>query len=156
MWLMLNGRGEIQAAFDARPGDVPASRTLVEWPGSEADYPWPNGAPNRCMVVDGKIVANPAIANLLVERVKQEAGRRILKFLPEWRQRNFTARAVELADKRASGQALTDAERAEEAAIRAAWAEVRRLRAVSNALEAMTPIPADYADDRHWVAEPEL
>ena len=62
--------------------------------------------------------------------VKAEAQRRILEAVPEWRQRNALA----------AGQA--------EAA--AAWAPINAIRAASDALEAMDPIPADYAADHHW------
>ena len=36
---------------------------------------------------------------------------------------------------------------------RAVWAQIKALRARSDTLEAMTPVPADYADDKWWVID---
>lgn len=62
--------------------------------------------------------------------VKLEARRRILARYPEWKQLNII---------RAGGDDL---------AKMTAWIDA--MRAASDALEAMSPIPADYADDSHW------
>jgi hypothetical protein len=82
------------------------------------------------------------------DAVKIEAYRRIVAICPEWRQRNLTARAAILADK---GRALWSAdERAAWDAGRALWDIIDAIRAASDAIEAMTPIPPDYTDDKHW------
>lgn len=83
------------------------------------------------------------------ERIKKEASHRITRLAPEWKQRNATARGLELLRK---GEAnLTTEEQAEVAAMDALWAGVKRLRTVSDQLEAMDPPPQDFNDDRHWV-----
>lgn len=83
--------------------------------------------------------------------VKAEAARRILAIIPEWKQRNLTARAAELAKK---GEAdWTQAEADEWAAGQALWDQVKAIRAKSDAIEALDPIPADFADDSHWPSE---
>lgn len=83
------------------------------------------------------------------EGVKNEAYRRIVAIVPEWKQRNLTAQAAQLAEK---GRANWTAE--ELAAWNAGqviWDQVAAIRAKSDALEAMSPIPVDYKDDRWWV-----
>jgi hypothetical protein len=84
--------------------------------------------------------------------VKAEAGRRILARYPGWKQRNMTARAVELTFKVAQSGALSADEGAETAALQAAWDWIKAVRAASDALEAVAPIPAGFADDIHWPA----
>lgn len=80
--------------------------------------------------------------------VKAEAARRILAILPEWKQRNLTARAAELAK---IGEAnWTQAEADEWAAGQALWDQVKAIRAASDNIEAMDPIPSDYTADSYW------
>lgn len=88
-----------------------------------------------------------------VRNVKAEAKRRIISIAPEWKQRNMIARGLEFARKmiRDGPNALTPEEEAEEAAMYALWTEVKRLRTVSDTLEAMDPPPEDYADNIHWL-----
>lgn len=83
-----------------------------------------------------------------IEKIKSEAQRRILHILPEWKQRNLTARAAELAIKGVQNWSLE--EQTEIAAGQALWDQIKAIRAKSNALEAMNPIPVDYADDKYW------
>lgn len=84
-----------------------------------------------------------------VEMVKAEAQRRILNILPEWKQRNLTARAAELAIK---GQAnWTAEETAEHAAGQVIWDQIKLIRTKSDELEAMTPIPSDFKSDSYWI-----
>jgi len=63
-------------------------------------------------------------------QVRDEAERRITARWPLWRQVNVM---------REGGAALT-----------AMASEIDAIRAASNVLERSEPIPADYADDRHW------
>lgn len=84
----------------------------------------------------------------LIAAIKAEAHRRIVELVPEWKQRNLTAQASILAEKgRANwtGQELAAWEAGE-----AVWAQVEAIRAASDALEAMDPLPTDYTDDKHW------
>lgn len=86
--------------------------------------------------------------NPTAEAVKAEAQRRIYAILPDWKQRNLTARAAELAIK---GQAnWTPEEQAEVTAGQAVWDQIKAIRAASDALEAMAPIPADYTAEVYW------
>jgi len=64
-------------------------------------------------------------------------------------QLNANMRANELNDAR-HVRVLTPAEEAEADALRALAAAIKAVRAASNALEALSPIPDDYAEARHW------
>ena len=64
-----------------------------------------------------------------VQETKAEANRRILAILPEWKQRNYTARAVE---KVASGEVGDD----EWNAMQTAWRQIKAIRIASDAIEA--------------------
>ena len=83
-----------------------------------------------------------------VDMVKQEASRRITAICPEWKQRNLTARAAELAIKGVTN--WTAEEQAEHAAGQAVWDQIKVVRARSDELEAMDPIPTDYSSDVYW------
>lgn len=83
------------------------------------------------------------------ELVKAEAKRRILASYPEWKQANMTARGVELMRIRMS-RAWTADEQSEADALQAAWDWIKGIRTKSNALEAMRPIPADFANEKWW------
>ena len=84
-----------------------------------------------------------------IEAVKAEAMRRILVICPEWKQRNLTAQAAILAEKgRAS---WTADELAAWDAGRAIWDQIAAMRQRSDAIEAMDPIPADFAtNEAYW------
>lgn len=82
------------------------------------------------------------------EEIKAEAYRRIVAICPEWRQRNLTAQAALLSKK---GEAnWTPEERAAWDAGEALWNQIAAIRAKSDLLEAMNPIPVDYALDTYW------
>jgi len=83
--------------------------------------------------------------------VDAEASRRILAVLPSWKQTNMIARSVEL-QQIAAARALSADELGEHAAMAAAWAWVKAVRAASNVLNAANPIPLDFAEDTHWPA----
>lgn len=84
-----------------------------------------------------------------IAMVKQEAACRILVICPEWKQRNLTARAAELAIKGVAN--WTAEEQAEHAAGQAIWEQIKMVRTKSGELEVMTPIPVDYTDDKYWM-----
>lgn len=88
-----------------------------------------------------------------VQGLKNEAGRRILERYPDFKQRNMLARAIEL-DNALRDRDLTAEEESEITAYRAAWAWIGAVREVSNTIEALDPIPADYADDKRWPPAP--
>jgi hypothetical protein len=83
-------------------------------------------------------------------QVKAEARRRILARFPEWRQANMTAQGVELLNIRVAVGSWTQAQAQEAAALFAAWDWIKAVRAASDAIEALEPIPADLADDGYW------
>lgn len=82
--------------------------------------------------------------------VKAEARRRILAVFPDWKQANMTARGVELQDIWRRTGSWTEQEQAEADALQAAWAWIKAVRSASDVLEAMSPIPGDYTDDKRW------
>jgi len=85
---------------------------------------------------------------ITAQQVKDEAYRRIVAICPEWKQRNLTAQAAILAEK---GRAnWTADELAAWDAGEAIWQQIAAVRAASDVLEAMDPIPDDYASDEHW------
>lgn len=84
--------------------------------------------------------------------VKAEAQRRILGRFPEWKQRNMIARSVELTLELARGKPWTAEQSAEAAALQATWSWIGEVRAASDAIEAMKPLPHDYATDHRWPA----
>lgn len=87
---------------------------------------------------------------ITADAVRAEAGRRIYAVYPQWKQANMTARGVELLR---TGEAnWTAEETAEAAALDAAWAWIKTVRAHSNAME--SDPPADYADDSNWPPNP--
>ena len=87
--------------------------------------------------------------------IKAEAGKRILTFAPEWKQRNILRRGLELLRK---GEAkLSAGELAEAAAMENAGARIDAIRAASDGLEAsLAAMTADElatfepASDSHW------
>ena len=84
----------------------------------------------------------------MVEGVKREAGRRILAIAPDYRQRNMLARTAQLL--RIGEANLTQSQRDEVLAIEIVWETIQMIRARSDAIEAMQPIPPDYTDDKYW------
>jgi len=96
--------------------------------------------------------ATESIRAMRIERVKAEAGSRILAVLPDWKQRNLTARAVELT---ALGQANWSAEElAEWQAGQALWDWVKATRAATEtfaaAIDAETEPAAAVAVQPVW------
>lgn len=89
--------------------------------------------------------------------VKAEAQRRIVALVGTSdlqsciiKQLNMLMRATELANKRAMGTVLTAGETAEADALQAVADQIKAIRTKSNAIETLTPIPNDYADDARW------
>ena len=89
--------------------------------------------------------------------VKAEAQRRIIALTGKTnlqdcmiKQFNALMRAGQLMDKRVGGATLTAEEEAEAAALRGLADKIEAIRAASDVIEAMSPIPADYADNTYW------
>lgn len=93
-----------------------------------------------------------AIPTPVAADVKDECRRRILAAYPEWKQTNMTARGVELQDVWRRVGSWTTGEQSEADALASAWGWIKAVRAASDVIEAMQPIPADYADNSRWPA----
>ena len=92
-----------------------------------------------------------------VAAVKAEAQRRIIAIAGAsdlmsclTKQLNAQMRAAELINIKAEGRALTAEQEAETAALQALADAIKAIRAASNVIEAMDPIPADFAADARW------
>ena len=101
-------------------------------------------------MAEWKALAHPPSPPVTSADIKAEAERRIFAVLPEWKQRNLTARAVELLLALVKNNGWTAAEAAEAAAIQGQWDKVKTIRARSDELEQM--LPTDFADSGHWTA----
>ena len=84
-------------------------------------------------------------------RIKKEASRRILEIAPEWKQRNLISSGVEMLDKLVQGGSLSTADLAARNYSLSIWSQIAKIRAKSNELEAMDPIPNDFKDDKYWI-----
>lgn len=69
------------------------------------------------------------------QAIRSACSARILLALPDWKQRNLTARTLELVNERAA-RSLTAPELAELAANQEKWDWVKAMRGASNAAEA--------------------
>lgn len=92
-----------------------------------------------------------------IARVKAEAQRRIIALTGASdlqsgliTQMNALMLANELNDKRISGGDLSPEEEAEADALRALADGIKAIRARSDVIEEMEPIPADVSDDSLW------
>ncbi|MEO1108255.1 MAG: hypothetical protein AAFX90_10065 [Pseudomonadota bacterium] len=99
--------------------------------------------PDSSVSVD-KYIAPPSTP----DQVKTEANRRIVAICPEWKQRNLIAQATRLNRKPIADWTADEADQV--AAGDAIWAQVEHIRAKSDEIEAMDPIPADITDDKLW------
>ena len=93
-------------------------------------------------------IAHPPVVPPSEAEIGMEAERRILKVMPEWKQRNLTARGVELLQARVLNGRWSPEDAAEAAAIQAQWDRVKAIRARSDELEQTLPI--DFTADQHW------
>lgn len=84
----------------------------------------------------------------LREGIKGEAYRRIISVCPEWKQRNLTAQATLLIEKGKDN--WTEEEVKAWNAGKAIWDSIAFIRACSDKLESMNPIPEDFTDDKYW------
>ncbi len=73
-------------------------------------------------------------AKKLIIAAKAEAGRRILEILPDWKQRNLTARAVEIVNAKYD-QTATSADLVELSDIAEIFAQVKAIRSASDLIE---------------------
>lgn len=158
--------GEIVEQRDIDLADVPEHKRGA-WLPVEGDPPAVNriqylGGP--ALVVEAKRVLREWTVHTRrrvdqIAMIKAEAQRRILALTGSSdiitgliKQSNAHMRSSIINDKRLRGEALTEAEEAEAATLRAVAAAVAAIRARSNEIEAIDPIPDDYDDDKRWPA----
>lgn len=162
---LTNGQPEIYTIGQLRrdnpntsfPKNIPDERlaeydvypvTVLDRPTTET---WQRATRNDLpTLVDGVWTLGWTVTDIpaTVEMVKAEAYRRIIEICPEWKQRNLTAQAAQLAKK---GEAnWTPEEAAAWAAGEAIWNQIAAIRAESDLLEAMDPIPANFYDLPDW------
>lgn len=111
----------------------------------------PEATPEQRLACQATIDAlDPDAVDL--QEIKKEASKRILARYPDWKQRNMTARGVELVFTLVK-KGWTKEEEAEAAELQAAWDEIKAVRAASDALEAMPTVPKDFTDAKHWPTE---
>ena len=84
-----------------------------------------------------------------IAETKAQANRRILAILPEWKQRNYTARAVE---KVAAGEVGDE----EWNTMQTAWGQVNAVRIASDAIEAEIAVLSDVDAGNYNVASNSL
>lgn len=144
------------AGFDPSVGVKPGYRWLpvesdaVGTPGALT------GASTAVVVEQTRVVKRTTHAVVAIETqklaVKNEARRRILARYPEWKQTNMVARGLELQEIWRQAGAWTAEEQAEANALAAASGWIKAVRAASDLIELMSPIPVDYAADVRWPA----
>jgi len=84
----------------------------------------------------------------LRDGVKKEASRRIVAICPEWKQLNLTAQTSILVKKGVANWTAEDA--ATWAKSEQIWSQIAAVRAASDRLEDMNPLPSNYTDDDYW------
>jgi len=85
--------------------------------------------------------------------VKSEAARRINQIMLDYQQRNALALGMEAVLTYGPDTAKWPSElQAVNEAVMAKWATIKAIRARSNEIEAMEPIPSDFAADERWPA----
>ena len=109
-----------------------------------------------------RLAANAVVAAfnpsaLTAQDVKAECQRRIIALTGVTdllnclvKQMNMQMRAAEIINIKASGGVLTEQQVAEAAALQAIADRIKALRARSNEIEAINPIPSDFASDARW------
>ena len=86
-----------------------------------------------------------------IAKINKEAGKVIIAFVPEWKQRNLTARAAELLYIGANN--WTTEQAAEWAAIESIWDQVKAIRATSNNYTATVEAAETVIDINQTVAD---
>lgn len=104
----------------------------------------------------GKTVSDEELADVLsnsqlIRQIKEEAGRRITKIAPVWKQQNALADLYLLGER----SDLTDDEQATLTKAQALLTEISRLRSRSDAIEAafLDGVAVDYITDIAWEDE---
>lgn len=96
---------------------------------------------------------SPQAHPVTATNVKSEAGRRIAEIMPDYKQRNVLAFGLETmmtygTDPSQWPEPLQQVN----ADMQAKWEAIKAIRARSDEIEAMDPIPTDFQNDKHWPA----
>lgn len=135
-------RGTIRARIDGVLCFVPADAMFNSHRRLIADWE-----------AEGNTIPNYAPPAPTVSEVKAEAQRRIEAIMPSYKQSNFHAQFAETAMTYGVVPSGWPAELQQVlGAAMAQWAQIKAIRARSNEIEAMNPIPADMRDDSYWSA----
>lgn len=95
--------------------------------------------------------ANTGPVEVNATMVKAEAARRIDVIMPDYQQRNALAMGLEATQLHGADPANWPADlQALNSAIQSKWATIKAIRAASNVVEAMEPIPDDFCSDSYW------
>jgi hypothetical protein len=104
----------------------------------------------------GKAVSEDELGDVLsnsqlIRQIKEEAGRRITKIAPVWKQQNALADLYLLGER----SDLTDGEQATLTKAQALLTEISRLRSQSDAIEVsfLEGVAVDYVTDKAWEDE---
>lgn len=144
------------AGFDPSVGVKPGYRWVpVETETVGASGPL-MGASTETIVEQARVIKRTTHTTVAIDvqkmAVKNEARRRILTRYPEWKQTNMVARGLELQDIWRQSGAWTAEEQAEANALAVAWGWIKAVRAASDLLELLSPIPSDFNNDTRWPA----
>ncbi len=127
---------EMDVPFGYRPGDPHGL-------GPQLDAWW---AENPKFPIAG---TNPV--SVSADQVKAEAARRIELIMKDYEQRNALALGQEMVLTYGPGVTTWPVDKqATLSAMLSKWASIKAIRAKSNDIEAASPIPADFGDDRYW------
>lgn len=86
-----------------------------------------------------------------VDAIKAEAARRIDAILPDYKQRNVMAWALEAMQTYGTDPADWPEPMQEvNNQAQAAWAAIKAIRIRSDKIESMDPIPTDFREDSYW------
>lgn len=115
-----------------------------DWVACQKDA---NGNYGRSYRPDGTIAPDPEPT---AEQVKAEANRRIIAICPEWKQRNYIATDLMFTKIIQAGGTLTTEQEAARSTMEAVWTAIQGIRSKSDEIEAMSPVPQDFASDSYW------
>lgn len=159
--------GQVAETRDLALTDVPAHKR-GPWRIVVGEQPAHDARMETCSGFVWEITADAATRVWTVTRkpteelksiVKVEAQRRIIALTGASnlnaclvKQMNALMRGTELTNKLTSGGVLTAAEDAEADALQAMADKIKAVRAASNTIEALDPIPADFDAAMRWPA----
>ncbi len=159
MFARLDDDGKVAEVF---PESLEALEAKFHKGLVETFVPAPDNVRPGMYYADGKFTKAPPLSfpEVTAGQVKREAQRRIA-LLVGVEGDNFNAmiikelnalmRAVELNNKIAEGGTLTAEEEAEKRALAGLSAAIKVIRAKSNEIELMDPLPSDETDDALWI-----